>query len=118
MIALLTAVVNRAEVAGKPVKPVVILTEDPQSALITAVLAVGAKELFLGPSGAEPPDAQLDRLAASWKEHANGQPPCLTIRLIAEGRDERRDIGGGSHIPCAADDDGETARMLAGSGTD
>ncbi len=48
--ALLTAVVNRAEVAGKPVKPVVILTEDPQSALITAVLAVGAKELFVGPS--------------------------------------------------------------------
>ena len=31
---LLTAVVNRAEVAGKPVKPVVILTEDPQTELL------------------------------------------------------------------------------------
>ena len=114
----MTAVVNRAEVAGKPVKPVVILTEDPQSALLQAVRAVGAKELLVGPSGPEPPDAQLDRLVASWTEHADGQPPRLTIRLIAEGRDERRDIGGGSRIPRAADDDGETARMLAGSGTD
>ncbi len=116
--ALLTAVVNRAEVAGKPVKPVVILSEDPKSALLMAVRALGAKELFLSPSGAQPSDTQLDQLAASWREHASGEPPCLTIRLIAESRDERREIGGGSRIPCAADDDGETARMLAGSGTD
>jgi hypothetical protein len=115
---LMTAVVNRAEVAGKPVKPVVILTDDPQSALLLAVRAVGGKELLIGFSGTEPPDAQLDRLVAIWTKLADGQPPCLTIRLIAEGREERRDISGGTRILHAADDDGEIARTLAGSGSD
>ena len=95
-----------------------ILTDDPPSALLQAVRAVGAKELLLGPSGCESPDAALDRLAASWREHANGQSRRLTIRLIGDGRDERRDIGGGSRIPRAADEDGEMARALAGTGID
>jgi hypothetical protein len=115
---LMTAVVNRAEVAGKPVKPVVILTEDPQTAMLRAVRAVGAKELLLGPSGPESPAAQLDRLVALWREDADGQPHRLTIRMIVQGQDLRRDIEGGSSIAKAADDDGETARVLAGSGTD
>src|SRR5262249_8240125 len=59
---------------------------------------------------------QLDRLVARWREDAHGQSDRLTIRLIKD-RDERRDIGGGSRIPRAADD-GETARALAGAGTD
>jgi hypothetical protein len=78
----------------------------------------GAQELLLGSSGPEPPDAQLDKLIAGWREIADGYLPRLTIRLIAEGRDERRDISGGSGIPRAADEDGETARVLAGAGTD
>ena len=115
---LMTAVVNRSEVAGKPVKPVDILTGDPPAALLRAVRAVAAEELLLGPSGADPPDVQLDRLVARWREDADGQSDRLTIRLIAKDRDERRDIGGGSRIPRAADDEGETARALAGAGTD
>ena len=111
---LMTAVVHKCEVAGKPVKPVVILTEDPESALLRAVRDVGAEELLLGPSGAESPDEQLDRLAARWREIADDPPARLTIRLIARDRDERRDLGGGSRIPRASDDDGETARALAG----
>jgi hypothetical protein len=115
---LMTAVVNRSEVAGKPVKPVVILTDDPQSALLQSVRAVGATELLVGPCGPDPPDAKLDRLVASWKEGSSGPPPRLTIRLIAPDRDERRDIGCGGGIPPTADVDEETARSLAGSGTD
>jgi hypothetical protein len=69
-------------------------------------------------TGPSPPDVQLERLVAIWTKLANGQPPRLTIRLIAEGREERRDISGGTRIVPAADDDGETARTLAGSGTD
>jgi amino acid transporter len=114
---LMTAVVNRSELAGKPVKPIVILTDDPQAALLRAVRAVGAEELFLGPSPTESPEALLDRLVGCFREGADGQPPRLTIRLIAQDRDEQRDIGGGSRIPHAADD-GETAQALAGSGTD
>ena len=112
---LMTAVVNRAEVAGKPVKPAVILTDDPQSAQLRAVRAVGAGTAPCT-SGPEPPDAQLDRLVASWNEQADGQVSRLTIRLIAEGRDERRKIGGGSRIPIAADDDGETVADAGGIG--
>jgi hypothetical protein len=115
---LMTAVVNRSEVAGKPVKPVVILNGDPQAALIRAVRAVGAEELLLGLAGAEPPAVQLDRLVARWRECADDRAGHLTVRLIAKGLDLRRDIDGGSRIPRAVVDDGETARALAGAGTD
>ena len=106
---LMTAVVNRSELAGKPVKPIVILTDEPETALLRTVRAVGAEELLLGPSATESPDALLDRIVGCWRQQADSQPPRLTIRLIAQDRDERRDIGGGSRIPRAADD-GETAR--------
>ena len=114
---LMTAVVNRAEVAGKPVKPVVILSGEPQLAVLQAVRSVGAKELLLGPSGPEPSDVQLDRLVAIWTKLGDGQPARLTIRLFAEAREERRDISGGTRILPAADDDGETFRTQAESGT-
>jgi hypothetical protein len=115
---LMTAIVNRSEVAGKPVKPAVILTGDPEAALIRSVRAVGAQELLLGASGSEPPVAQLDRLVARWQESSPGRAGRLTVRLITKDLDLRRDLDGGSRIPPAADDDDETARALAGSGAD
>jgi amino acid transporter len=114
---LMTIVVNRSELAGKPVKAVVILTADPETALLRAVRAIGAEELLLCPSAAESCDSSLDRLVARWTAEADGQPPRLTIRRIARHCDERRDLQGGSRIP-RAPDDGETARALAGSATD
>ena len=99
-------------------KPSVFLTEDPQLALLQSHATIEATELFVGSVGVEPPDAQLDRLVASWREVAGGQPRRLAIRLFAEGREERRDVGGGSRIHRAAEDDGETAQTLAGSETD
>ena len=96
---LMTAVVNRAELAGKPVKPVVILTDDRETTILQAARAVGAEELLFGCHTTEPDDALLDRLVARWGKHGDGQVTRLTIRLIARGRDERRDLGGGSRIP-------------------
>jgi hypothetical protein len=112
---LMTAVVHRCEVAGKPVRPVIILTDDPESALIRAVRAVGAEELLIGPSDGEAPRERLDRLGARWLEITGEFQAPLTIRLIAQDREERRDLNGGSRIPRATDDDGgETARALVG----
>jgi hypothetical protein len=111
---LMTAVVHKCEIAGKPARPVVILTEEPERALLVAVRDVGAEELLVGPSGAEAPDQQLDRLAERWREISGDTSARLTIRRIARDRDDRRDLGGGSRIPRASDHDGETARALEG----
>ncbi len=46
--ALMTAVVTRAELAGKPLVPVIILTDDPRSAVLRAAHDLGAGELILG----------------------------------------------------------------------
>ena len=111
---LMTAVVHKCEVAGKPVRPVVILTEDPESALLRAVRDIGAEELLIGTSDAESPGERLDRLASRWREITDAPGARLTIRLIARDGEERRNLGGGSRIPHTGDDDGETARALAG----
>jgi amino acid transporter len=112
---LMTAVVNRSELAGKPIKPMVVLTEEPIAALIQVVRALGATELILGPPDTEAPDAQLDQFAARWSDACGARSTPLTIRVIGKESDTRREIAGGSQIPPAPDDDGETARSLAGS---
>jgi amino acid transporter len=111
---LMTVVVHKSEVAGKPVKPVVILADDPELALLRASRDVGAEELLVGPADTGSPDERLDRLAARRREIRGDARAPLTIRLIAQDREGRRDLDGGSRIPRAADDDGETARALAG----
>ncbi len=114
---MLTAVVHKCEVAGKPVKPVVILTDDPEWALLRVVRELGAGELIVGPSGAEAPDERLDRLAGRWRE-ITGEPAVpLTIRLIAPDREERRDLDGGGDAPRSTVDEG-TAEALAGVSPD
>ena len=116
---LMTVVLHKCEVAGKPARPVVILSEDPEAALLRGVRDVGAEELLIGPSDAGSPAERLDRLAARWREMTGTPEARLTIRLIASGHEERRDLGGGSRIPRADDgDDGETARALAGETAD
>jgi hypothetical protein len=110
---LITAVVNRAELTGKPVKPVVILTDESLTALLRATKDVGATELILGNDRTDTPEAQLDKSVALWQALFNDPPTRLTVRVIGKDLDHRRDIAGGSQIPLAADDGGETARSLA-----
>jgi amino acid transporter len=112
---LMTVVLHKCEVAGKPARPVVILSEDPEAALLCGVRDVGAEELFIGLSDSDSPAERLDRLAARWREITDTPGSRLTIRLIAQQHEERRDLGGGSRIPRAdGSDDRETARALAG----
>ena len=115
---LMTAVVNRAELVGKPLKPAIILTDEPQTAVVRAAQSLRVQELIFGHSGTEAARLQLDRLVDRYRQIGGGRPSPLTVRVIGTNLDERREIDGGSRIPCAAADDGETARSLAGSGTD
>ena len=71
----MTAVVNRSELAGKPVKPDRHPDRRPETALLQAVRDIGAEELLLGPPRAESPDARLDRLVASWRSSPTASRP-------------------------------------------
>ena len=57
---LLTAVVNLAEHAGKPVKPAIVPTNEPFFAMTLTAKTIGAQELIMGPSNKYRPEDQLD----------------------------------------------------------
>ena len=111
---LMTAVVRRSELAGKPVKPVVMEADDPVVAAVEVARTLGVAELIFGPVDGEGPPALLDRVAGLWGDRSGS----ITIRVIGKDVDERREIEGGGEVPpSAADDEGETARSLAESGS-
>ena len=115
---LMTAVVNRAELAGKPLKTAILLTDNPRTAVLRAVQALGVQELLVGHTDASSSRFQLDRLANNYRQTAGLRQAPLTVRVIGPNVDERREIDGGTHIANVVDDDGETARTMAGSGMD
>jgi amino acid transporter/nucleotide-binding universal stress UspA family protein len=111
--ALLTAVVNLAEHAGKPVKPLIVPTNEPFFALARTAKAIGAQELIMGASNKFDPDDQLDLVALYWLKVCNAQPEPLTIRVLGKDRDVRLDVAGGSQIPRLGDRHTEAIRILA-----
>jgi amino acid transporter/nucleotide-binding universal stress UspA family protein len=110
---LLTAVVSLAEHAGKPVKPLIVPTNEPFFALAQTAKAVGAEELIMGASNRFDPSDQLDQVALYWLNICRARPEPLTIRVLGKDRDARLDIAGGSRIPRPGDRAAETARILA-----
>ena len=111
--ALLTAVVTLAEHAGKPVKPLIVPTNEPFFALARTAKAIGAQELIMGGSHRFDPSDQLDLVALYWLKVCQAQPEPLTIRVLGKDRDVRLDIAGGSQIPRPGDRDTEAVRILA-----
>ncbi len=109
---LLTAVVNLAEHAGKPVKPLIVPTNEPFFALARTAHAIGAQELIMGASNKFDADAQLDAVALYWLNVCKTQPEPLTIRVLGKDRDLRLDIAGGSQIPLLGARDAEAVRVL------
>jgi hypothetical protein len=97
--ALLTAVVNLAEHAGKPVKPLIVPTNEPVYALVRTAYTIGAQELVMGVSNKYDPNDQLDQAAFYWLNMSKGATPPLTVRVLGRDRDVRLDIAGGSQIP-------------------
>jgi len=96
---LLTAVVNLAEHAGKPVKPVIVPTNEPFFALTLTAKTIGAQELIMGPSNKFREEDQLDQVALYWLNVCGAAPEPLSIRVLGKDRDVRLDIAGGSQIP-------------------
>ncbi len=111
--ALLTAVVNLAEHAGKPVKPLIVPTNEPFYALTRTARTIGAQELIMGMSNKFDPDALLDQVAFYWFHVCEAAPEPLTIRVLGKDRDVRLDIAGGSQIPKLADRAAAAAKLLA-----
>jgi amino acid transporter/nucleotide-binding universal stress UspA family protein len=96
---LLTAVVNLAEHAGKPVHPVIVPTNEPIYALTRTAHNIGAQEMILGASNKYDPNDQLDQVALYWLNMGGGETKPLTVRVLGKDRDVRLDIAGGSRIP-------------------
>jgi amino acid transporter/nucleotide-binding universal stress UspA family protein len=110
--ALLTAVVNLAEHAGKPVKPLIVPTNEPLYALARTAHTIGAQELIMGLSNKFDPDVQLDQTALYWLNVCGKEPDPLTVRVLGKDRDVRLDIAGGSRIPRPGELDAEAVRIL------
>jgi amino acid transporter/nucleotide-binding universal stress UspA family protein len=110
---LLTAVVNLAEHAGKPVKPVIVPTNEPFFAMARTAKTIGAQELIMGQSNRYRPEDQLDQVALYWFNVCGAKPEPLSIRVLAKDRDVRLDIAGGSQIPKVGVLPAETARILS-----
>ncbi|GAC1475068.1 MAG: hypothetical protein NVSMB9_26730 [Isosphaeraceae bacterium] len=111
--ALLTAVVNLAEHAGKPVKPLIVPTNEPMYALTRTAFTIGAQEMIMGQSNKFDPSDQLDQVALYWLNMSKAEPLPLTVRVLSKDRDARLDIAGGSQIPKAIEGGLVTARTLA-----
>ena len=110
---LLTAVVSLAEHAGKPVRPLIVPTNEPFYALAQTAKTIGAQELIMGPSNKYRPEDQLDAVALYWLNVCGAEPEPLSIRVLGNNRDVRLDIAGGSQIPKPGAAAAESARLLA-----
>jgi amino acid transporter/nucleotide-binding universal stress UspA family protein len=96
---LLTAVVGKAEHAGKQVKPLIVQTNNPLHAVLQTAAQLQANELVMGASNKYTADEQLEQLAFYWINMNQGTPTPLTVRLVGADRDMSLDLGGGNRIP-------------------
>jgi amino acid transporter/nucleotide-binding universal stress UspA family protein len=96
---LMTAVVQKAEKAGKQVKPMILPTNNPLYAVIKTAKDLQAHELIMGASNKYTADEQLEQIAFYWISMHNGEPAPLTVRILGRDRDVYLDLGGGNRIP-------------------
>jgi amino acid transporter len=96
---LMTAVVQRAERAGKQVKPLIVPTNNPLYAVIRTAKDLKAQELVMGASNKYTADEQMEQIAFYWINMHDGQPTPLTVRILGRDRDVHLDLAGGNRIP-------------------
>ncbi len=96
---LMTAVVQKAEHAGKEVKPLIVPTNNPLHAVLSTAQKLQVHELVMGASNKYTADEQLEQVAFYWISMHGGQPAPLTVRILGAGRDLALDLGGGNRIP-------------------
>jgi amino acid transporter/nucleotide-binding universal stress UspA family protein len=96
---LMTAVVDRAEHAGKQVKPLIVPTNNPLHAVLQTAAQLHANEVVMGASNKYTADEQLEQIAFYWISMHHGTPAPLTVRVLGADRDMALDLGGGNRIP-------------------
>jgi amino acid transporter/nucleotide-binding universal stress UspA family protein len=96
---LMTAVVDRAERAGKEVHPLIVPTNNPLHAVLKTAQDLGAQELIMGVSNKYTADEQLEQTAFYWINLHGGNPTPLTVRILSRTRDVSLDLAGGNRIP-------------------
>jgi amino acid transporter len=96
---LMTAVVERAEHAGKHVTPLIVPTNNPLFAVLNTAKDLQVHELIMGASNKYTADEQLEQIAFYWISLHDGQTAPLTVRILTRDRDMYLDLGGGNRIP-------------------
>ncbi len=113
---LMSAVVDRAEKAGKHVQPIIVRTNNPLFAVINAARDLGAQELVMGASNVYSADEQIEQIAFYWFNLHDGKPQPLTIRILGPNRDLYFDLGGGNRIPKLGERRARSVADLRGAG--
>jgi amino acid transporter/nucleotide-binding universal stress UspA family protein len=113
---LMTAVVERAEQAGKEVKPLIVPTNNPLHAILNTAKDLQVQELVMGGSNKYTVDEQLEQIAFYWISLHGGNPPPLTVRILTRERDMALDLGGGSRIPKISERRARTVAELRAAG--
>ncbi|HTU90264.1 MAG TPA: hypothetical protein VMF69_09340, partial [Gemmataceae bacterium] len=96
---LMTAVVERAEKAGKHVTPLIVPTNNPLHAVLTMARDIQANEVIMGASNRYTADEQLEQIAFYWISLHGGNPAPITVRILSRERDMYLDLAGGNRIP-------------------
>ena len=96
---LMTAVVQRAEKAGKHVLPLIMPTNNPMFAIISTARELRVQELIMGASNKYTAEEQLDQVAFYWTSLPGAEPQPITIRILGRNWDTHIDLNGGARIP-------------------
>ncbi len=113
---LMTAVVEKAEHAGKQVKPLIVPTNNPLHAVLKTAMDLQAQELIMGASNKYTVDEQLEQIAFYWINLHGGSPVPITIRVLSRERDVYLDIAGGSRIPKISERSARSVAELRAAG--
>ena len=113
---LMTAVVQRAEKAGKQVRPLIVPTNNPLHAILNTAKDMQAHELIVGGSNKYTADEQLEQIAFYWISLHGGDPTPLTVRILNAGRDISLDLAGGNRIPKISESRARTVAELRAAG--
>jgi len=113
---LMTAVVNRAEKAGKRVKPLIVPTNNALHAVLRLADELFAQEVILGASNKYAADEQMELIALYWANLHGGEPKPLTVRLLSKDRDIYLDLHGGNRIPKISERQARTVAELRAAG--
>src|SRR5262249_10685429 len=113
---LMTAVVQKAEHAGKEGKPLILPTNNPLHAVLKTAKDLQAQEVIVGGSTKYTADEQLEQLAFYWISLHDGQTAPLTVRILSRDRDLYLDLAGGNRIPKISERRARTVAELRAAG--